>query len=107
MCGQISHVIKQIAEAKFDGIIDISPAPVGDLDFKLANKILTAKNKILADGIHCNAFILPDVHQFEAGICELLDSILYKDYFMLGSDDAVPQGATLKHFDIIRKLLNA
>jgi hypothetical protein len=106
MCGRINQIIKPIAEANFDGIIDVSPPPTGDIDFVSTIPLFTEKQKILAGGIECNTFLLQDLKNFEERILILLDEISGRSGFMLGSGDAVPKGATLQHFKIIQNLLN-
>jgi hypothetical protein len=106
MCGRINQIIEPIAEANFDGIIDVSPPPTGDIDFMKTIPLFSGKQKILAGGIECNTFVLKDLKIFEERISILLDEIPVRSGFMLGSGDAVPMGASLQHFEIIQKLLN-
>ena len=105
MCGRINQIIKPISEANFDGIIDVSPPPTGDIDFVSTIPLFSGKQKILAGGIECNTFLLQDLKNFEERISILLDEIPDRSSFMLGSGDAVPKGTTLQHFEIIQKLL--
>jgi hypothetical protein len=106
MCGRINQIIEPIAEANFDGIIDVSPPPTGDIDFVSTIPLFSGQQKILAGGIECNTFVLKDLKIFEERISILLDEIPIRSGFMLGSGDAVPMGAALQHFEIIQKLLN-
>ena len=107
MCGRINQIIEPIAEAKFDGVIDVSPPPTGDIDFVNTIPLFTGKQKILAGGIECNTFLLQDLKNFEERISILLNEIPDQSGFMLGSGDAVPRGTTLQHFETIQKLLRS
>jgi len=106
MCGRISQIIEPIASANFDGIVDVSPPPTGDIDFVSTIPLFSEKQKILTGGIECNTFLLQDLRNFEERISALLDGISGQSGFMLGSGDAVPKGTTLQHFEIIQKLLS-
>ena len=75
MCGRINQIIEPIAHAKFDGIIDVSPPPTGDIDFVSTIPLFFEKQKILAGGIECNTFLLQDQKSFEERISVLLDKI--------------------------------
>jgi uroporphyrinogen-III decarboxylase len=94
MCGRIQLVIERIATARFDGIIDVAPPPTGDCNIPAAARTLSERGKTLGGGIGCTAFVLPDPDQFEREVRELVDAVAGNRRFMLGSGDAVPQGAT-------------
>jgi hypothetical protein len=94
MCGHIQLVLDQIAAARFDGIIDVAPPPTGDCDIPLAARTLSERGKLLGGGIGCTTFTLPDPDRFEREVRELVDAVAGTTRFMLGSGDAVPQGAT-------------
>jgi hypothetical protein len=104
MCGKINLVIDQIADAEFDGVIDVPAPPTGDCDFPDAAQKLAAKGKILAGGIDCTRYIQKDTEKFIRETQEFVDSIQCKERFMLGSGDAVPQGATVENLLGARKL---
>ena len=97
MCGHIQRVVDQLAGARFDGIIDIAPPPTGDCDIPAAVRRLGARGKILGGGIECTTFVLPDADRFEQRVRELVAAISDKSRFLLGSGDAVPQGATVEN----------
>jgi hypothetical protein len=97
MCGHIRHVVDQIAGARFDGIIDVASPPTGDCDIPAAVRRLGARGKTLGGGIECTTFVLPDADLFERRVRELVGAISDKSRFMLGSGDAVPQGATVEN----------
>ena len=97
MCGHIQRIVDQLCGARFDGIIDIASPPTGDCDIPAAVCRLGARGKTLGGGIECTTFVLPDADLFERRVCELVDAIPDKRRFMLGSGDAVPQGATAEN----------
>jgi hypothetical protein len=105
MCGRIRLLVDSITNARFDGVIDVSPPPTGDLEFAQAIRVFSGRKKILAGGIECNTWILKDLRQFEEHVTALLHSTPTLPCFMLGSGDAVPQGATLQHFEVVGRLL--
>ena len=106
MCGRIQRVVPQIAQGRFDGLIDVAPPPTGDCYFPAAVRILAAHGKILGGGIECNTFILADPEEFARRAATLVKGIGDLRGFMLGSGDAVPQGTTeanLKRAEAIAK----
>ncbi|MFA5264561.1 MAG: uroporphyrinogen decarboxylase family protein [Opitutaceae bacterium] len=94
MCGHIQHVVEPISAARFDGIIDVAPPPTGDCDIPAAVSTLGARGKVLGGGIECTTFVLRDPDLFESRVRDLVASITDKRHYLLGSGDAVPQGAT-------------
>jgi uroporphyrinogen-III decarboxylase len=106
MCGRIQLLLEKIVNARFDGIIDVSPPPTGDLDIMQAIPVFSKRKKILAGGIECNTFVQIDLKKFEEKVSDFLNQIPDLSCFMLGSGDAVPKGTTLKHFEVIKRLLN-
>ncbi len=107
MCGRIALLIDSIVIARFDGIIDVSPPPTGNMDFTQAIPTFDRNRKILAGGIECTTWIEQDLTVFEERVIALLRSLPKSPYFMLGSGDAVPQGATMEHFEVVRRLLGS
>jgi hypothetical protein len=106
-CGRIQRLVDLIANARFDGIIDVAPPPTGDLEFRQAISLFSQKGKILAGGIECTAFVHRNLGAFEAEVSALLHGMPSSSGFMLGSGDAVPQGATIEHFQVIQRLLES
>ena len=45
MCGRIRLLVDSIVNARFDGIIDVSPPPTGDLEFRQAIPTFTSKKR--------------------------------------------------------------
>jgi hypothetical protein len=97
MCGHIQRIVDRLAGARFDGIIDVAPPPTGDCDIPDAVRRLGPRGKTLGGGIDCTTFVLPDPARFERRVRELVDAIPDRRRFMLGSGDAVPQGATVEN----------
>jgi uroporphyrinogen-III decarboxylase len=94
MCGRIQLAIDRIAAARFDGIIDVAPPPTGDCKIAAAARTLCECGKTFGGGIGCTTFILQDVDRFEREVLDLVGAVGATPRFMLGSGDAVPQGAT-------------
>ena len=107
MCGKISLLLEEIAECKFDGIIDISPPPTGDIDFAKAIKVMEKAEKMIIGGIECNQFIMKDTEDFTKSVEKFLETLPESPYFFLGSGDAVPQGVSFENMkaatDITKK----
>lgn len=104
MCGKISLVAEDIAKAEFDGIIDVAPAPTGDADFAKITEIMAENNKIVAGGIECNTYCLNDIQQLEKELNSLIRTV-DKRSFILGSGDAVPQGAKIENMLFVKEYL--
>lgn len=94
MCGRIQLVLNPIAAARFDGIIDVAPPPTGDCDIPAAARKLGECGKLLGGGIECTTFVLRDSDRFEREVRELVEAVVAKNRFLLGSGDAVPQGTS-------------
>ncbi len=94
MCGKINLVLEDIAKCRFDGIIDVAPEPSGDCDFPRAIKLMEESNKIIAGGIECNQYTKSDNEQFRNSVMDFIKTLPQSRYYLLGSGDAVPQGAT-------------
>ncbi len=92
MCGKISLVLDDIAQCKFDGIIDVAPEPTGDCDFAEAIKKMEQVNKVIAGGIECNQYTMKDTKAFRESVEQFLNELPDSPYYILGSGDAVPQG---------------
>jgi uroporphyrinogen-III decarboxylase len=92
MCGKINLLLEDIAQCRFDGIIDVAPPPSGDCDFAKAIKIMENANKTIAGGIECNQYVMKDTKLFSASVEKFLENLPKSPFFMLGSGDAVPQG---------------
>ncbi len=106
MCGKIDLVAEDIARTEFDGIIDVAPAPTGDADFARITKLMAENNKIVSGGIECNTYCLKDIQQFEKEVKSLI-GVVDKRSFILGSGDAVPQGAKIENMLFVKEnLLN-
>lgn len=94
MCGKINLLLDDIAHCQFDGITEISPPPTGDCDFVKAVTIMENANMVIAGGIECNQFTMKDTPEFINSVRKFLDTIPKSPYFILGSGDAVPKGAS-------------
>jgi hypothetical protein len=94
MCGHINLVVDRLAQARFDGIIDVATPPTGDLDLARAVDVMGRAGKAIGGGIDCTTFILPDPDEFERRVSSMLGSLTSTCGYLFGSGDAVPQGAT-------------
>jgi len=97
MCGKINLMLDSIAACKFDGIIDVAPAPTGDCDFARAIDIMEKSGKIISGGIECNQYILENNNEFTGNLRKFIKNVPKSTYYFLGSGDAVPQGATVEN----------
>ena len=107
MCGHIEAVVKQIAEGRFDGIMDVAPPPTGNCRIPEAAAMLGARKKIMSGGIECNTFVLQDPDLFERRVMELVESTKDKPFYLLGSGDAVPQGTPAENLYRARAIAHA
>ncbi len=96
MCGRLSGFAGQLCHANQDGFIDVAPAPTGDVVFGEA-KAGWAKDKVLVGGIDATAFTGLSPDQMRVYVRDLLAEIEERaggfHKFILGSGDAMPNGA--------------
>ncbi|NJK85316.1 MAG: hypothetical protein HC906_04450 [Bacteroidales bacterium] len=105
MCGNINLIIEEIAQCEFQGIIDVTPPPTGDLDIANAVRLMNRNGKLLAGGIECNVFSSYSDDEFKYSVKHLLEEIPQKSAFMLGSGDAVPKGTRIEKLLVAKELL--
>jgi uroporphyrinogen-III decarboxylase len=86
--------VDKLAQARFDGIIDVATPPTGDCNIPAAVEKMARGGKVLAGGIDCTTFILKDPDEFQRRAEALVNSVKDKHAYIFGSGDAVPQGAT-------------
>jgi len=91
-CGKLTGFAEDVAEARQDGISDVTPPPTGDLDIVEARRTW-AKRFVLLGGIDPTLFALGTPWQMDAYVTDLLERMAPdRRGFILGSGDAVPFG---------------
>jgi len=104
MCGRLRALTSDISRGRFDGVIDIAPAPTGDLPLNEAAAGMA--EKVVIGGIDPTMFLNPDTSILESSITELLHRIRPYSGVMLGSGDVVPRGVPLDSIRLIRRLVD-
>jgi hypothetical protein len=96
MCGCLTGFAGQLCHADQDGFIDVAPTPTGDIAFGEA-KTGWAKDKALVGGIDATAFagLSPEAMRVYVRdrLVEIEDAAGSFHKFILGSGDALPNGA--------------
>jgi len=91
-CGKLSGFGEDVAEARQDGISDVTPPPTGDLDIIEARRTW-AKRFVMMGGIDPTLFAQGTPQQMDAYVTDLLERMgPDRRGFVLGSGDAVPYG---------------
>jgi uroporphyrinogen-III decarboxylase len=91
-CGKLSGFGEDVAEARQDGISDVTPPPTGDLDIIEARRSW-AKRFVMMGGIDPTLFAQGTPQQMDAYVTDLLERMgPDRRAFVLGSGDAVPYG---------------
>ena len=91
-CGKLTGFAEDMAEARHDGISDITPPPTGDVD------IAKARQFVLMGGIDPTLFARGTSEDVGGYVADLLTSIGGdRRGFILGSGDAVPYGTPLEN----------
>lgn len=91
-CGRLTAFIDDFAEARQDGISDITPMPTGDLDIVEARKTW-GRRFVMMGGIDPTLFARGTPEQMEAYVEDMLERMGdARRGFILGSGDAVPFG---------------
>jgi hypothetical protein len=91
-CGKLTGFAQDFAEARQDGISDVTPLPTGDLDIVEARRTW-AQRFILMGGIDPTLFARGTPQEMDAYVTDLLERMApERRGFILGSGDAVPYG---------------
>ena len=103
MCGKLKAFATDLAQARFDGIADISPAPTGDLPLDEAAAALPGK--VLVGGIDATTFVNPDLEAVRAEVAGLIERVKARPGVLLGSADTTPRGTPIETFHLLRQLV--
>ena len=91
-CGKLTGFAEDLAEARHDGISDVTPPPTGDMDIVDARRTW-ARHFVVMGGIDPTLFSGGTVEEVEAFVEDLLGRMEPdRRGFILGSGDAVPFG---------------
>lgn len=104
MCGKLDKIMNLLSQGKQDGIIDVSPAPTGDLNIAEALK-LWGKTKVVMGGIDATAFTQLSVDSIKKYVRDLLRQIGPANNFILGSGDATPYGTPLENLKAVTEVV--
>jgi len=77
MCGKLDKIMNLLSQGKQDGIIDVSPAPTGDLNIAEALKSW-GKTKVVMGGIDATAFTQLSIDGIKKYVRDLLRQIGWK-----------------------------
>ena len=104
MCGKLDKIMNLLSQGKQDGIIDVSPAPTGDLNIAEALKSW-GKTKVVMGGIDATAFTQLSIDGIKKYVRDLLGQIGPANNFILGSGDATPYGTPLESLKAVTKVV--
>jgi len=104
MCGKLDKIMNLLSQGKQDGIIDVSPAPTGDLNIAEALKSW-GKTKVVMGGIDATAFTQLSIDGIKKYVRDLLRQIGPANNFILGSGDATPYGTPLESLKAVTKVV--
>jgi len=104
MCGKLDNIMNLLSQGKQDGIIDVSPAPTGDLNIAEALKSW-GKTKVVMGGIDATAFTQLSVDDIKKYVRDLLRQIGPANNFILGSGDATPYGTPLENLKAVTEVV--
>lgn len=91
-CGRLTGFAEDVAEARQDGISDVTPAPTGDMDLVAARRSW-ARHFVVIGGIDPTVFAEASPDGVDAYVDDLLTRMgPDRRGFILGSGDAVPFG---------------
>lgn len=104
MCGKLRAFVGDFERAEFDGFVDITPHPTGDLP--LDEAVSAIPNRVWKGGIDPTTYINPDSMAVEAEITRLIERIKPYPGVLLGSADTTPRGTLLDNITLISRLVN-
>jgi uroporphyrinogen-III decarboxylase len=100
MCGKLKAIASDIAEGKYDGIVDIAPSPTGDLDLAQAKEIFGERMVVLG-GIDATTFASFEPEALKEHVWNVLDRLPSTEGVVLGSGDAVPLGTPIENLKAV------
>lgn len=103
MCGKLANLRPEIAGGRFDGVVDIAPAPTGDLP--LDEAAAAWPGKAILGGIDATSFVSCDRAGLEAETARLIGRVKHRRGILLGSGDSVPRGFVLDNVRLIQRLV--
>ena len=104
MCGKLHRITDLLAQAKFDGLHDVAPAPTGDFDFVGDFRKLNRSGKCVAGGIDATAFGLQS-EALEDYVAQLLGKVAPGEGFLASCGDTVPFGTPIENLKAVVRAL--
>jgi uroporphyrinogen-III decarboxylase len=107
MCGKLHQITGLLAEASFDGIHDVAPAPTGDFNFASDFRKVSSAGKCVAGGIDCTAIVSLSPPAIEDYVARLLDEVAPGTRFLASCGDTVPFGTPMENLRAVVRALEA
>jgi uroporphyrinogen-III decarboxylase len=104
-CGLLKDIIADLVATGIDGIMDMTPKPIGNIDFFEARQLIGNKI-VLTGGIDANILTSPHKDLIEKKVCTLLEQMKPYGNFILGSGDSVPANTPIDNLEFIYELVD-
>lgn len=102
-CGLLKDIIINLIKTGIDGIMDMTPPPIGNIDFLEARKKV-GKDVILTGGIGATIITSSDKKLLEKTVVKLIREMKPYGNFILGSGDSVPADTPIENLELVYKL---
>lgn len=103
-CGLLKDIIESLAATGIDGIMDMTPLPIGNISFAEARERI-GERIVLTGGVDANLLTSPDKGYIEEKVRSLLNQMKPYGNFILGSGDSVPANTPMDNLKYIQKLV--
>jgi uroporphyrinogen-III decarboxylase len=105
MCGKLHGITDLLAQASFDGVHDVAPAPTGDFDFAADFRELSKAGKCVAGGIDATALVNLPPEALEDYVARLLNDVAPGTGFLASCGDTVPFGTPVENLKAVIRAL--
>ena len=104
-CGLLKDILDNLVATGIDGIMDMTPMPIGNIGFleareRIGNKI------VLTGGLDANVMTAKNKDLIEEKLSTLLAQMKPYGNFILGSGDSVPANTPIDNLEFIYDLVN-
>lgn len=101
-CGKLEAFADLFRSEKYDGIVEITPPPVGDVELWEA-KELFGDDKVVSGGIDCLTFTSGAPEQCYERAAEIIGKVKHYRGVLLGSGDSMPNGTTVENLQAVSR----
>ncbi len=103
-CGLLRDIMDSLIKTGIDGIMDMTPGPIGNIGFLETRKKI-GTDIVLTGGIDANILNSNDKGLIREKVISTLNDMKPYGNFILGSGDSVPASTPLQNLELIQKIV--